>query len=117
MKPKCACGCGQRAASKHHIVYVQRLRQIARRERDKLLRRDIEAQLVTDKRNLMWLAFDCHQAHHGPNWRLPLAKLPDSAFEFAAEVLGAGEAYEYLRRRYGGEDARLDALLIESEAA
>jgi len=117
VKPKCACGCGQRAANKHHIVYVQRLRELARRERDKRLRREIEAQLVADKRNLMWLAFDCHGSHHSGARRLPLGRLPDSVFEFALEVLGAGPAHEYLRRRYSGEDARLDALLVEAEAA
>jgi len=67
--------------------------------------------LAADKRNLVWLAYDCHMAHHNRAPALTLAKLPDSVFEFAAELLGPGEAFEYLRRRYDGQDARLDALL------
>jgi len=77
----------------------------------------MEAELCSDRRNLVWLAFDCHESHHARSRPLPLAVLPDSVFQFAEEVLGAGAAYNYLRRRYAGEDARLDALLIESEAA
>jgi hypothetical protein len=36
-------------------------------------------------------------------------------YEFAEEVLGVGPAYEYLRRRYAGPDARLDGLLVRCE--
>lgn len=112
VKPLCACGCGQRSANKHHAVYRQKLREVAaRRERDKRARATLVRELEADERNLVWLAFGCHQAHHGQHWRLPLGKLPDSVFAFAAEVLGAGEAFEYLRRRYHGQDVRLDALL------
>ena len=39
-----------------------------------------------------------------------LGTLPNQR-EFAREVLGAGPAYEYLRRRYAGQDPRLDALV------
>jgi hypothetical protein len=38
--------------------------------------------------------------------------LPDSVFEFAAEVLGAGYGYEYLRRRYDGHDVRHERMLL-----
>jgi hypothetical protein len=41
---------------------------------------------------------------------------PDSVYEFAEETLGAGPAYEYLRRRYAGPDARLDGLLVRYTA-
>lgn len=112
VKPKCACGCGQRAANRHHIVYQQTLRDVARSAgRRGFRRRDVEVSLTTDRRNLMWLAFDCHMAHHGRSKVLPLVLLPDEAFEFARETLGAGVAYETLRRAYRGTDVRLDALL------
>jgi hypothetical protein len=40
----------------------------------------------------------------------------DWVYEFAEEILGVGPAYEYLRRRYAGADARLDGLLVRCEA-
>lgn len=58
----------------------------------------------------MWVAFECHGAHHSASRRLELRVLPDSVFEFAAELMGAA-GYDYLRRFYRGEDARLEALL------
>jgi hypothetical protein len=42
---------------------------------------------------------------------LTLAYVPDAALEFATDLFGAEKAYNYLRRRYAGEDPRLDALL------
>jgi hypothetical protein len=66
---------------------------------------------VSDLRNLVDVAHDCHGAHHARARPLPLWRLPDSVFEFARELLGAGKAYEYLRRRYCGADPRLEALL------
>jgi hypothetical protein len=42
--------------------------------------------------------------------------LPDGVFVFAAELLGAGRAYNALGRSYKGSDARLDALLVEEAA-
>jgi hypothetical protein len=59
------------------------------------------------------MTFECHGGHHSGATRLCLSRLPDSVFAFAAEVMGAGAAYEYLGRFYSGEDARLDALLRE----
>jgi hypothetical protein len=46
---------------------------------------------------------------------VPLALLPDAAYAFAADTFGAA-AYDYLRRRYVGEDSRLDAILNRSLA-
>jgi hypothetical protein len=66
---------------------------------------------VSDLRNLVDVAHDCHGAHHARARPLLLHRLPDSAFEFARELLGAPAAYEYLHRRYLGADSRLDALL------
>jgi hypothetical protein len=117
VKGKCVCGCGRPVAARHHVVYEQELRKVvgalrhtglARVDRDRLLR------LTTDPRNLVFVAFDCHGAHHSGARRYPLSVLPDSVFEFAAEVLGP-RAHRYLRARYAGDDARLDLLrLIEA---
>jgi hypothetical protein len=114
MKTTCACGCGKRRGlHRHHVVYQQKIREVVAGERaaGTVLR---EATLVADRRNIVMLGFNCHAAHHGRQRVLPLRALPGSAYEFAAELLGAGEAYEYLRRRYSGEDWRLDALLREA---
>ena len=53
--------------------------------------------------------------HHNGTRRFSLALLPDVAYEFAGELMGPA-AYDYLRRRYDGEDPRLDALLLEDAA-
>lgn len=74
-----------------------------------------EMSLCADPRNLVWAGYRCHAAHHNRSHPYELRWLPDSAYEFAAEVLGPGRAYEYLRRRYTGPDVRLDALLAQSE--
>lgn len=96
-RPRCFCGCGQRALPyRHHVVYKQ---EIVRRGGN-----------VDDPRNLVPIAFDCHGDHHGRARPFELGRLPDSAFEFAAELMGPA-AFDYLRRRYSGEDSRLEALL------
>ncbi|MDQ3274639.1 MAG: hypothetical protein M3Q39_06300 [Actinomycetota bacterium] len=53
--------------------------------------------------------------HHAHSVPLRLQVLPDSVYEFAREVLGAGLAYNTLRRAYSGQDPRLEALLHEHE--
>lgn len=93
----CFCGCGNRAVHRHHVVYVQELRRAGGSPRD--------------RRNLVLVAHDCHGGHHNRSHPYALRVLPDSVFEFAAEVLGPGPAFEYLKRRYSGDDVRLDALL------
>jgi hypothetical protein len=100
MRSRCVCGCRKRGVHRHHVVYEQHVVRAGGK--------------LKDARNLVWLAFDCHLAHHGRSRVLPLGVLPDSVFVFASELLGAGAAFEYLRRRYAGEDARLDALLGEA---
>jgi hypothetical protein len=95
----CFCGCGQRGVQKHHVIYEQHLRPLTRPEARRTLLRD--------SRNLV---------HHQRGRPFTLAALPDTVYEFAEEVLGAGPAYEYLRRRYAGPDARLDGLLVRCEA-
>lgn len=105
MRARCVCGCGRRAAQLHHVIYQQELRRIARAAGTSA------RALIADPRNLVPVAFDCHGQHHAAARRLELWRLPDSVFEFAREVLGAGRAYEWLRRRYAGADPRLDALV------
>jgi hypothetical protein len=82
---------------RHHVVYAQECRRAGAS--------------LSDERNLLPLAFECHGAHHARQRPLPLHRLPDSVFEFAAEALGAPAAFEYLARRYAGGDPRHDALL------
>lgn len=102
----------------HHVVTQQKLREVAR-SRVKGLIGSWDRQLVRDERNLVGVAFDCHNNHHRgarDEHRLALSALPDECYEFAAEVLGAAAAYEYLRRNYRGEDPRLVRLLEELAA-
>lgn len=96
-------GTGQ-GIHQHHVVYRQ---EVMRRGGD-----------IWDVRNGVTLCLPCHTSHHHQSERrLLLTQLPDAAFGYAAELLGAGPAYEYLRRRYGGNDERLDGLLVEWESA
>lgn len=96
------CG-GRDRLALHHCLYRQHVKAAAGD--------------VWDPRNALTLCAWCHSGHHGGRRArvLPLSVLPDSVFEFAAEVLGE-RAHGWLRRRYVGEDARLDALR-EIEAA
>jgi hypothetical protein len=103
-KQRCACGCGSRGGHDHHVIYRQELRHRATLERS-------YRSLETDRRNIVPMAFDCHGGHHSGAARLHLSRLPDSCFEFAEEIMGAGAAFEYLGRYYAGEDPRLSALL------
>jgi integrase len=95
-RARCICGCGQRAVHLHHAVYRQ---HVTRHGGD-----------LRDPRNLVPVAFTCHGGHHSGAARLRLSRLPDAVFDFAAELMGAA-AYDYLRRRYAGEDPRLNGLL------
>lgn len=96
-RPRCFCGCGAPAVQRHHCCYAQTVRRTAAS--------------LDDPRNLVWVAHRCHERHHSRTAPFTLAMLPDAVYEFAAEALGAGPAYEWLKRRYGGEDARLEALI------
>jgi hypothetical protein len=87
---------GDRLAQ-HHVVYEQHVRN--------------EGGDCHDGRNALCLCDSCHMSHHRRGTRVvPLEVLRDCNFEFAGELLGPA-AYDYLRRRYVGEDPRLDALL------
>lgn len=113
MKAKCVCGCGQRSANNHHAVYRQELKLWAVGRRGDTIKgkgsRTFD-DLAKDERNLVPMTFDCHLAHHNRSRTLPLAKLPDPVFEFAAELMGPA-AFDYLRHYYAGDDPRLKALL------
>ena len=92
--------------SLHHVVYEQHVRDAGGD--------------VWDPRNSLTVCdgpFSCHTRHHSRMRPIRLDALPDSAYEFAAELFGSGAAYEYLRRRYFGDDPRLDRLLDEWEMA
>lgn len=106
LRNRCVCGCGRRGQQRHHVVYRQELRHASRRPGGRSY-----TSLVDDERNKVWVTVSCHDGHHDRSRPFRLMDLPDSVFEFAREVLGAGPAYEYLRRRYAGQDQRLDALV------
>jgi hypothetical protein len=121
VKPRCVGGCGQRAVQLHHVVYRQELRRICREDERRsgsgMRYRPLRlSEVRADERNLVPVCAACHERHHRRGVPLRLHMLPDSVFEFAVELMGAGAAFEYLRRRYAGRDPRLDALL-EAEAA
>jgi hypothetical protein len=88
----------------HHIVYQQTVRR--------------HGGNLDDPRNLVLVRNDAHEHHHKRSRVILLAALPDAAYEYAAELLGRGKAYNYLRRHYAvgpppqrREDPRLAALL------
>lgn len=96
--------CPARADELHHAIYRQELRR-AGGDPD-------------DTQNLVPLCRSCHAAHHSRANPLPSRVLPDSAFAFARGLMGAGAAYEYIRRRYvAGNDPRVAELLTEWEQA
>lgn len=81
----------------HHVVYRQ---TVIREGGD-----------PWDPRNAFTICASGHARHHHRTRPIPLAALPDSAYEFAADLLGAEAAFNYLTRRYAGTDPRLDELL------
>ena len=96
--------CTAAADEMHHVVYRQELRRLTGDP--------------DDRANLVPLCRGCHGAHHARSEVLPTRVLPDSAFAFARDLMGAGAAYEYLTRRYmAGNDPRVAALLDEWEEA
>jgi hypothetical protein len=96
------CRGGSTVGNQHHVVYRQEVRR--------------EGGDVWDGRNALALCEGCHSSHHRRGDRVvPLTALRDENYDFARELLGGGRAYEYLRRRYAGEDPRLEALLINEE--
>lgn len=83
----------------HHVVYEQ---HVVRAGGD-----------VWDPRNSLTLCVNCHQAHHGRYLVVGTLLLRDETIAFAADTLGDGAAYEYLRRIYRDADVdpRVAALI------
>jgi len=71
---RCAV-CGRRAVHRHHVLPKAVLR-----------REGFAGRVLNDPRNLMELCMECHFGHE--NWRPRLARhlVPQSAWEFAAEL-------------------------------
>jgi hypothetical protein len=63
-----------------------------------------------DPANALRVCWPCYAAHHAPTRRIPLSALRDENIRYAFACLGA-RAYDYLRRRYAGEDPRADVAL------
>lgn len=95
--------CPHRAVQRHHVIYGQELR------------RHGGPALLRDDRGRVPICKRCHERHHQRVDPLPAWVLPDEVFEFTLEVLGAGPGFEYLRRRYGGDDPRLESLRLEAD--
>lgn len=90
----------------HHVVRERDIRQLASSEQ-------IAAGIVYDLRNAMGLgapyamggnpACRCHANHHSrgiADRRLPLSLVPESARQFAIELMGIEAAWAYLERHY-----------------
>lgn len=112
--------CLRRAAHRHHVVYEQELRRRWDSSPKVRKRWPTYPKLKNDVRNLVDICFNHHtgtEGHHsGGRHTLPLEMLPDEAIEFAFELLGPF-AYDYLRRRYAGEDPRLESHLATASQA
>lgn len=97
-----SCEDPHRPSHEHHVVYEQHVKR--------------EGGDRWDPRNALRLCVSCHSSHHRRGRVLPLRALRDVNFEFAFELLGPA-AYDYLTRRYAGDDPRLREWLRRSETA
>lgn len=84
----------------HHVIYRQQLKRVGGD--------------LWDGRNALALCASHHATHHHQITALALSALRDENYQFAVETLGADTAHNYLRRRYAGDDPRLDALLTDA---
>lgn len=98
-KHRCRACLFRRGAHSHHVTYEQELRN--------------RGLPLYDRMNLMELCVDCHFGHHNRSKVIPLMMLSDDHLEYAFAKLGAF-AYDYLKRRYAGEDPRLELRLEEA---
>ena len=96
------CPCGAPVREAHHVVYRQEIERLVGKS---------AGRVIYDLRNRLFVCHECHERHHNRSRPLSLNVLPDSAFDFAVELLGRERAYEYLRRRYSGRDVRLYTLI------
>jgi hypothetical protein len=100
---QCGSARGGRRLHLHHVVYEQHVRA---NHGD-----------AYDPSNSLTLCVRCHAAHHKSSVNpahIPITLLRDENFTFAARLLGRLAAYNYLSRRYPGEDPRLSALLSKT---
>lgn len=85
--------CSQRRASAaHHVLYKQHLARYA--------------EPLWDRRNSMALCGDCHERHHARSRPIQASVLNVVQIDYIFEVLGPN-GYDYIRKRYPGEDPRL----------
>ncbi len=84
-----ACGSRGYGLQRHHVVYCMDIEA-----------RGIEAAVTHDTRNLVWLCPPCHQRQTNGARPISVGALPDTALQFASEVLGNDAAREYLATRY-----------------
>lgn len=99
-----SCGATRVPWSAHHAVYLQHVRRAG----GSAWARD----------NALRLCDDCHNGHHNRSRPVRATALTQANIDYAFDLLGQA-AYDYLRRRYAGDDPRLDWALLkmESEAA
>lgn len=91
--------CGQKnGLVNHHVIYRA---EVQRCGGD-----------VWDSRNAITLCSQCHEKHHSRHTVICLAALRNENIEFAFELKGSA-AYNYLTRRYEGDDPRVDVALME----
>lgn len=85
--------CGKRGpVTRHHVVYQQHVRNYKGDEWD-----PANSMLVGAK----FGRCTCHARHHaGGEGRIPMSKVPESARQFAINLLGAAAAHYYFRRYY-----------------
>lgn len=99
--------CGRRGKIRlHHVVREQDIRQLASQAQ-------VEAGIVYDLRNALGLgapyamggnpSCQCHANHHArgiSDRRLSISLVPESARQFAIELMGIEGAWTYLERHY-----------------
>lgn len=74
---------------RHHVVLEQHVRAAGGAPYD-----------LRNALPLGYYACSCHRDHHHAVRRLPLARVPPAAVEFAIELLGEPAAIDYLARYY-----------------
>lgn len=98
--PGVCAGCGHEGLMvRHHAVQEQVIRKAGGWPWDLRWGIDLGAPYAMGGS----LECTCHDGHHHPgvnDTRLPVSLVPPAALALAREVLGAGPAQEYFRRRY-----------------
>ena len=101
---RCAvCGTYGRVI-RHHLLIEQEIRREATAEQ-------LAAGAAWDPRNALAVGAPmplggrctCHADHHSAKRRIPYARIPAEAKEFAVEILGHAKAYAWYQRYYSTE--------------